>query len=350
MKGYSSLFTVLLMQTLNQAHSAENSYDSTEIFRNAFSIVDNAPIESDIDPHARSFDLNISSDSSTASIKLSQVKSEITAHNGVMRSLTYGISSPIDKKSNESVSTTLDGLNNAARVSLGLTRFVTTALKYPSVQALEICKRLGIKEDQECDTNFIYTKGDKESLREFESQFFEDKSYSYFYGVQSEFGIDDFKFYSEDDLSKNSKSKEVYSLGGNIGLLTGSTSFVGNLLVNLSFKYQETYKAADTKTACPNAIPDDNYQVCLTGAIGEPVFSRKRLYSVELRKQYEFAAVAVKFTFDDVENDKAVDFPIYLLKDKDKLFRGGIKLGWVETDQGSDTVIGLFVRSAFGVL
>ena len=317
--------------------------------------ISSAPVDSDIDFFQNSVNIETSNESSVTSIKMSSSSSYLdsSTNSGTVNSWTIKFSSPIDKSSKQATPVTLDGLTNASRIGFSFNQSSLSGLVKPSLsEVIALCTKAGIDPYKEnCDSTAIINKLGPNSG--FNSLFFRpDNTRAYLWGISAEYGYDNFDYRSQENLKELEESEEPYSIGFHGGIHFRDSEFFSLLngaLLSAGFKYQKSFESGSTKTLCPtNSDSTDTYIECTTSIFDPPSMKIKRLYHLEIRNQFQKFAYSFKFTFDDSNKDKSIDFPFYLVRDSKKSLTGGVRLGWTHTEKsGSDYVFGIFIRSAF---
>ncbi|SFN68071.1 hypothetical protein [Dokdonella immobilis] len=286
------------------------------------------------------FQLTATTDSTRASLRRDFSKSDPVARNFTVRS--FVASAPIDKKSSSGANlATLDGLANGFEVSFNFDRLkVTTPDNANSGRELvKDCAALGISvsnDGDDCSSDDVIEAAQKAGNSEIRDRWMS-KGRIVSRGYQIKIGRDDFSYYADDDLSKKQTSRVPWSIGGRLGTL-GTNWYIG-----ADVALQHTFKPAPSETAC--LIRDlDVVTECVSGSLAPPKGEKRYLVGVEGRRSFEHAAVGVRIQ-RDVKNGKwSAELPIFLFRDGDKVFNGGVRFAWTTTDK---FIAGLFVGVPF---
>jgi len=118
------------------------------------------------------------------------------------------------------------------------------------------------------------------------------------------------------------------------------------MLLTARFEYRDKYKDADSETICHSATATDP-QKCMTGAFAVPTETKQKVLSVEGRTSMLDRAVSLKVAYDFENKHWSGDLPIYLVRNADGAFAGGIRAGWEQTKSWQFAV---FVNSSFSLM
>jgi hypothetical protein len=147
--------------------------------------------------------------------------------------------------------------------------------------------------------------------------------------ASAKLGYKDFDYLDTVSLADKSAGKKVYG-----GRISWAKYIWADAAIAFDFEYQDTFKAAAEKSFV--LPPDANgLQELKTGAYGAPSRSVKRLYSFEFRKRVTSlpgnnGGIAIKITYNQVDDVIGVRIPIYCIKDDSSNNSGGIELGWTD--------------------
>jgi len=199
--------------------------------------------------------------------------------------LSLMLAGPIDKSDGETDLATLDGLSNSVNASIKLNRFHVTRVN-PFVDATgqvlredgrikippelqPFCDRLDQKtgESEYCRSNQIDDATVEQHLGvaaadRFQQQFF--SGGTWVYGGEAKIGVQDFDYVDSDSLEERDSQRTLWSFGVHGGY---ANHWLG--LASLAFRYERSFKQAESKTACPPPTGSDP-QVCTTGPLGGP--------------------------------------------------------------------------------
>ncbi len=151
-------------------------------------------------------------------------------------------------------------------------------------------------------------------------------------------GYDDFAYFTS-VTDKESDRETRWSVGASFGTSNQEkTKYIG-----AGVGIQHGYRNRTARIVCP--LSTEPTFDCVQGAFGPPLIGYERIVYVEGR-----ALALRKWPYSvhlahDLANDRtSVDLPIYLLRDKDSKFTGGVRFGWAS---GEDFIAGLFVGKEF---
>lgn len=288
------------------------------------------------------FQLIATTDSTRASLRYDFSDSEPKTRTYTARS--FVVSAPVDKKSESGTNlATLDGLANGFEISFNVDH-ISAGLGTPARRGRALvadCSMLGISipvenEKNSCDSDVVLNAAVAQNRVDIVDRW-KPQGYSILTGFQLKVGRDEFSYYTDDELSKQRTSKVPWSVGGRLGVLGGGWYLGGDLAL------QHAFNPASSKTACIVHELDTAIE-CVTGALAPPKDEKRYLVGVEGRRSFKYAAVGVRVQ-RDVKNDEwRAELPIFLFRDGDKAFNGGVRFAWTTTDK---FVAGLFVGIPF---
>lgn len=164
-------------------------------------------------------------------------------------------------------------------------------------------------------------------------------------GASGKVGYQTFNYYDGTSLAKKHNAKTPTSASVFVGVTANNNI---PLMFLARFEYQNAYKDADSKVLCPdgNSFP----VTCVSGAIGSPVRTEKKIISIEARYEGPWLEVRPTISYDTVSKVKGFDLPVYFINGtsadgKPIPFNAGVDLGW-RSDK-HEAVIGLFVGTPF---
>jgi len=161
------------------------------------------------------------------------------------------------------------------------------------------------------------------------------------WGINAKGGYKDFDYFQSPDLSKVTVRKSPWSAGA---FASYAPPDVESIAI-ATFKVQQAYEDAKTKTLCP-AVSTGAVVQCVSGPIGLPVEKRKQLLTLELRHRFtEGLAASLSGTRDFKNKVSGVALPIYFVGNGSGALTGGIRFDW-STDTHK-TSVGLFIGQAF---
>lgn len=210
----------------------------------------------------------------------------------------FTASAPLDKSSGEATFASLNGLANG--FTLGVSR------------------------------TYSRTRGKSEK---------EPTSWSRIFGFNAEIGYDDFTYYTS--LTQKEKDREMHwSAGGSLG----TSSPLRKAYFGAGFELQRAYESNKPRIVCP--LTTDTTFDCVQGSFGAPQRGYQRIAFVEARSALFDRPYNIRLAHDFASDRSSVDLPIYLLRNKQNKFTGGIRLGW---NSDNDFIAGVFVGKEFSI-
>jgi hypothetical protein len=101
-----------------------------------------------------------------------------------------------------------------------------------------------------------------------------------------------------------------------------------NWLASVSFSYTHTYTAQPSSQIC-SPIAGTTSTQCVNGAIGAPKEMVDRLITAEYRvRATSLFALSPQVQYSEADSKWAVQVPVYLTADANKVLNGGVTLGW----------------------
>jgi hypothetical protein len=304
--------------------------------------------------------------SSNVSVKASQVSSfsDPASLNGPgvayfsVWSLTA--SSPLNKNADDTETANLDGLVNAASLELTYSRFRVPGRRNPATsQAViakldKICERVyaAMKEQtgespepgKGCDSAEVAQYGSTKDQHDFESAFWDiSNTDRWIGGASARLGRQNFEFIDSGEVAKRKQNETPWAVGGFIAYNRDAWKS----LFTLSAQYQDAFEDSTNGTVCPAPDGSGSPLICLTGPVNGPEEKKKKLVSLEARRDFGFAGVGLTSTYDFEARVFSVELPLYFVKDKDGKFIAGIKGGW--RDDTHDFSASVFVSTAYGL-
>lgn len=159
------------------------------------------------------------------------------------------------------------------------------------------------------------------------------------FAVEANVGYDDFAYFSS--LTSKEKDREMrWSLGASYGTSSPSRGFY----FGGGFDLQHRYKSQDKRIVCP--LSTEETFDCVQGSFGPPSSGYDRTAYLEARWSVLARPVSLRITHDIEDDTTSADLPVYLLRNKDGKFTGGLRFGWLSEE--SDFIIGVFVGKEFG--
>ena len=299
---------------------------------------------------------------SNVSIKVSR-KTSISAPSngpdpGVARFSVWSLtaSSPLNKNSDDTDITTLDGLVNAAALEFNVGNYHVPGRRNnaPLRTVVPICARVseaikaqtGKPSDSapDCDSGQVAAYGSADDKHDFESAFWDvANSNRWIWGVTAKLGYQEFEFVNAANVTRLKKNKTPWAAGAYVAYNPDAWHAV----ITLGVQYQDAYKDAKAGVVCPSSAVSGAPVVCESGPVGSPKETKKRLVSLSGRRAFALAGIGLTTTYDFESKVFAAELPVYFVKDKDGKFSAGVKAGW--RDDTHSTVVSVFVGSTFGL-
>lgn len=305
--------------------------------------------------------------SSKVSVKISNTSSITDSVNQDVANFSawsWIISAPLSKNSDDTEIANLDGLTNATSIELRYSNFRVPGKKNPMSSPITIaktdaiCARVraaALKQtgtpsvpESGCDSNDVSKYGTQYDLNDFISAFWDIKDTKrWIWGASAKYGHQNFSFIDPVAVKNQKQDKYPWALGAFISYNPDSWQAI----FTLSAQYQDSFKDATSGAICPvPGVPPAPIN-CLSGSIGKPQETKKKLLAIETRKNFGFAGMGLTVSRDLEGKVSSIELPISFIKDKDGNFIAGIKGGWVnDTKRGSNnTSVGIFVGTPFGL-
>ncbi|MXO90592.1 hypothetical protein [Pontixanthobacter aquaemixtae] len=175
-----------------------------------------------------------------------------------------------------------------------------------------------------------------------------------FFGLEAEINRSKFDFLDRTTFDLKTNSETGFTAGAFAGILfhTSPSS------IEISAKYQRSYKAADAIEIC-QPIAGTTQLECKSGADGAPTRTNKAI--VALRGTHGVKdsdgsiifALSPEFSVDVKNDDYAIDVPVYFVPSKKGPLNGGIRFGYTDKSKVGggrvrDFSAGLFFGVSFG--
>lgn len=286
------------------------------------------------------------------------------------------IESPYDKDNNPSVLGDFDGLTNSTNASINFQRIgiMERGIMNPFHEALkQLCARYAGSVDDSCTAGEVKDYIEKKEIRkkiceglsdsecnELVKKYIEqfvlrrielqqtmvDQSIilpvrAWIFGFKGKIGVEQFKYRDMMSLEVQKNNETPWSISAYSQYVCGSTTYGGG------FQYQESYKEKPEVSICTTLPMPPGATACSNGRIGPPDRNERQLafFEIHHHKRGRAFAVAPRISFDFEKDEVGINVPIYLVRNKEGLFTGGLKIGWQsETDE---VVAGFFVGKAF---
>lgn len=293
--------------------------------------------------------------SSTVSLKASKTSSYTSPSNnenpGIANFSVWSlmVSAPLNKNSDDTDIANLDGMVNAERIEIKYSRFRMPGRRYPE-KALAICERVRAEMEKQkqkpssesgCDSEEVEKYGSAADKSDFKNDFWDIKNTNrLIWGANAKLGYQKFDFIDVSSISRHTQEEYPWAVGGFIAFNPDAW----RAIFTLNAQYQDAFKDSTTGTVCP-AGGSSKPLICMSGPIRSPKETKKKLLSLEARRDFGFAGVGLTATYDFEEKIYGVELPVYFVPDKDGKFNAGIKAGW--RNDSHDFTASIFVGSTF---
>lgn len=276
------------------------------------------------------------------------------------------LSSPVDKKEDLDPFANLEGItkglefksevewwkNNSRKRPSAAELKVKDALCDKAVKAYETQKGEGVDDkDEKCENlEFRAKYMNIEDFYKWDSLFWEDKL-DWGLGGIAKIGHETYDFSDPEDYSDKDSTETPWAAGAYYiasfrapwinNYIPGAGEFTPGVLV-IGGLYEETYKEKDEQTLCLDlsTIPVS----CKSYKLGGPDREQSKLFYAEYRSFIKNTAFSIRLTHDFENHNDGVDIPIFLFRDKDSNWSGGIRVGWTKD---KDEQFALFVGKSF---
>jgi hypothetical protein len=153
-------------------------------------------------------------------------------------------------------------------------------------------------------------------------------------GASGKIGRQSFDFLDPLTLAKGSESHQGDSVAASVGVFSRMPYFT-----TLTYRRVTSYKAGDSATIC---TPFGAASRCADAVLGAPTKRLQNLMQLEMRQFFgEQVAITPRATYDAKQKVWAFEVPLYLRRNLDDTFNGGVSVG-VDTKQHK-FVLSLFV-------
>jgi hypothetical protein len=304
--------------------------------------------------------------SSSVSVKASRISSFSTSGNNNgpglanFSVLSLTASAPLNKNGDDTDIASLDGLVNTSSLELKYSSFRVSGRRNPAmtqevITKLDaVCSRVYETMKQQtgsspelgngCDTEEVLKYGSLADQHEFESAFWDiGNTNRWIWGANAKLGYQNFEFVDDVAVVKRKQNETPWAVGGFIAYNPDAL----RAIFTLSVQYQDAFKDATNGTVCPPPNGSGEPLICLNGPVNVPIETKKKLVSLEARRDFGFAGVGMTATYDFEAKVFGVELPVYFVKDKDGKFSAGVKGGW--RDDTHNFTAGVFVGTAFGL-
>lgn len=167
-------------------------------------------------------------------------------------------------------------------------------------------------------------------------------SLAYFWSFSGGAGYKNFEFFERDKTESRKSRETALSFGGAVG-----TIFLHSLAY-LKAKWERTFEENDPVTQCLPLEGVVGFQQCKSLPLGAPAQEERILATMGWRYiGWEHLAIDPQFTFNSKDENILIELPVYLIRDPDMAFTGGLSFGW-DTDS-NDFVARVFVTQPLGL-
>jgi hypothetical protein len=242
------------------------------------------------------------------------------------------LSAPVDKSTDIADFTDLDGL--AKDLVIGASRRWLFALDEEKVTALvdsftDLCEDFAeILEGEECTEWLVdrEARSNEALARSWRSIKRKANRLSQAFTLQGKLSYNEYDYFTlnavEEDTEEYGLSlKGVYSIG------------VGAGRVSLAVAAQRAYAESKAKArSCAEVEGSETLETCKELPLGPPTRVDSLILQAQYRTQLGPIAVTPLATHDFELDVWGLELPVYLLRDEDKAFTGGIRFGWRSDD------------------
>jgi len=266
----------------------------------------------------------------TVDVDTSQVFGGGTERKSAYEAWLLTLKAPVNKKEDRTELANLDGLANALTASLKYNYYLLMRRNPTDKELREICDPDAVAGKPSstgkssgkpvCDANEIKMAEGQAGYDRWHALFF--SPYQYGWGTSATIGTQSYEFIEQTGTTKLKQHQTPWSVqvfGGveraNVGLFT------------LSLRYEDSYKARDSGTNCPNGGTSAVVS-CVTAPIGAPKKEESTIAAFAFRRSTNLSghpvAIAPSVSYDFHADVVGVELPVYLWADsKGKLTGGG---------------------------
>lgn len=283
---------------------------------------------------------------------------------------------PYDSEDDPSVLGNFDGLTTSTNLELNLQRIKISTSEYPVVLKSkydELCQQYGVPAGEGCgddDVEQIVIKKEdeqkicmtlsKEACAEKAkaiAKIFRDRrrsisqelanTYSvapleaWIFGFGGKVGVKQFKYLDAVTFEEQKTNKSPWSLSGYLYFKRGPDSYGGGI------EFQDSYKAQPKVSLCSPSDSNPMIDICKDAVLGGPARQERKIAYMQWNhhRRGDYFAISPRVSYDFEKDDTGVYIPVYLIRNKEGLFTGGLNVSWQsETDE---VVAGIFVGRAF---
>ncbi|WP_156895809.1 hypothetical protein [Massilia putida] len=302
--------------------------------------------------------ITASNDGSSASIKIGKETSTLTDETAQFSTWNLSAEAPIGKTDSPHRLFSVDGFENATAIGVSYMRFQTGVSPGNLSKLTEYCNKMRSAAEKsvslppgtdakklECTaTNFAkYLSSDL--YQEARASMPGPTPGGVLWGAALKYGRQNSTFYDATTLSKNEVHNNPWSASLYAGWNPSSVALPQFYVLKVTRK--QDYKDLDQSVRCP-ALATSTTIACVTGSIGMPKSQASTLFGLEGRILIgSSVGISPSVTRDKNVHKTTIDFPVYLLANKDSALSGGFGVSWDSQDK--KTTLGLFVGAPFNV-
>jgi hypothetical protein len=316
------------------------------------SLLATAPADRSVDVGESEFEIQATTDDTTATIKASRS----IAGTKVPTTVQLAASAPLAKSGATNLAT-WSGFPNAFTLTGKYTGYLVKGRRTGVLQGTDrltfdrLCSEMranareaGRPESEaaelDCATdNIVSFLPSSEVL--FDSLFWDEATTHYMWGGSATVGHGVFEYLDATSVETKTATRTPWGFSAYAAMIPKNSL----MLLTGGIEYRDKHKDADAATICP---PGDGTtaQQCKTGSLGEPVNQQQKLVFGEVRRNFGKTAASLKVGYDFENDNWSADLPLYLVRSASGALAGGIRAGW---EDGKDVQLGVFVSSSFSL-
>lgn len=166
------------------------------------------------------------------------------------------------------------------------------------------------------------------------------------YGIEGSVGLNRFNYRTPVTLAENSDTLRQFSVRGYVVYFPSD----GVSMLTGSARYESSYEAQDDQILCRAVVANPNSD-CVNAPPGPPERVEKLQFEVEYRRVFEGIpglgrfSIAPRASYDVLNNDYELEFPIYLTPAGTNAIMPGVTISY--DSRHDEVTIGLFLRKSF---
>ena len=155
-------------------------------------------------------------------------------------------------------------------------------------------------------------------------------------------GTEEFEFFDATTFAESDSDETEWS--ASVGFAW--VNIVRRMSVGVGYRRESVYEPNTETTLC-SSTPVADVLECETGSLGGPVKKEKDLATVQLDLLRSRWALTSLLTYDFESDDYGIELPLYLLRDENAAWTGGVSVGW--TSEERDVTVQIFVGVPFSL-